>query len=104
MKAHCRIKKSTELTAREQVQSACLACLPGVAQILPLQWMPPGLNEPNYTSLRVIRRVDDRDGDEVRIRASGESQSKVQTALFLPASRCLCFSFSFSLFDTKETD
>ncbi|EFN61206.1 hypothetical protein EAG_12765 [Camponotus floridanus] len=84
MKAHCRIKKSIELTAREQVQSACLACLPGVAQILPLRWMPPGLNEPNYTSLRVIRRVDDRDGDEVRIRASGEKSMRALSERGLP--------------------
>lgn len=103
MKAHCRIKKSTELTAREQVQSACLACLPGVAQILPLQWMPPGLNEANYTSLRVIRRVDDRDGDEVRIRASGESVESSNRSLSLRLSMSLFLSLSFFLFDMKET-
>jgi len=104
MKAHCRIKKSAELTARAGA-TVCLldclpACLPGVTRISSLYRMPSGLNELNYTSLRVIRGVDDRDTDEVRIRTTGVSQ---KFELLSALSMSLSLSRSASLFSTRRT-
>ncbi|KYM80004.1 hypothetical protein ALC53_09530 [Atta colombica] len=67
MKAHCRIKKLVKLTGRAGAtcSTVCLpARLASQARIPPLYRMPPGFNELNYSSLRVIREVDDRDTDE----------------------------------------
>jgi len=109
MKAHCRIKKSVELTARAGATCSTV-CLPvrlaSQARIPPLYRMPPGFNELNYTSLRVIREVDDRDTDEVWIRTTGVSQSSSRFPLSFfssPPSFSRSFSFYISLFSTKTT-
>jgi len=65
-----------------------------VIRIPPLRRLPSGLNESNYTSLRVIRGVDDRDEDEVRIRAPAVAR-KFQS--FRPFSPRLSLSLSLSL-------
>lgn len=52
---------------------------------------PPGLNESNYTSLRVIRGVDDRDGLPKYELVSLESDKSSSRAL------------SFPLYGTEDT-
>ncbi|KYN02431.1 hypothetical protein ALC62_06811 [Cyphomyrmex costatus] len=66
--------------------------------------MPPGFNELNYTSLRVIREVDDRDTKYELGPRTGVSQSSSRSPLtFSPLPLPLFLSFSVSPFHTKTT-
>lgn len=92
MKAHCRIKKSTELTAREQVQSACLACLPASHKFCHYSGCLLVLTSPIILRLGWSAESMITTGTKYELGLL-ESQSKVQIALFLDVS------VSFSLFE-----